>query len=117
MEILMTLFLFNIFKGEEKLSEREIHESIFVKLKPVAIAIYTIVTMIVMGTIFVYSLYTQTQDNKLTKLSASEYRVDRKLDSIMTVEYRKTIDRSFDEIIQRLDEIQEKKQSKKKNSD
>ena len=102
----MIPLFFNIHQGEKKLTKSEISESTYVTLRaPVYISV---IIFIVGVAISIYGVINQVGVNTKSlenKLSVSEYRQDRKLDSLSSIQYRKEIRRDLTEIIRKLDEI------------
>ena len=102
----MLPFLFTIYKGGNKLSKSEISENTYVTLKA---PVYISVMIFVIGVaISIYGVFNQVNNNTevlKSKLSISEYRQDRITDSLKNDRYRKETQDKLDEIIKRLEHI------------
>ncbi len=102
----MIPLFFNIHQGDKKLTKSEISENTYVTLRaPVYISV---IIFIVGVAISIYGVINQVTINSKAlenKLSVTEYRQDRKLDSLALIQYRKEVRRDLTEILRKLDEI------------
>lgn len=95
--------LFHIIEGKKEMSESEITEATYIKLK-----LPTFITFLVaLGTLTFSGavIYINVKSNEKEieqKVSITEYRIDRKIDSISAANYRSEFTRLLNEINNKL---------------